>query len=434
MFSKDLQFNFSTIIHSCLFIFQGFCISELQCLDLKIDLPPQAGKTPVLYYNPIINHKPDSNNTARFKNKETENNHKLTRESNIKSENFDMQDIAKDFSSSIDKDHSNGRNRVMRDNANNYNKITETKIPSGNLEAFPYLSCLKNNVRFWERVYTEIDNHEAFLHDKRNLSRIYAILTLPTNKSQRTELVERHKAKYYKILYSISRKLHQPSYKWTSEELRVAKLFKKNELTQKYLFEAMDNLRIQTGLKTQFEAGIQRSINYLPSVFPIVKQSGLPLELALLPHVESSYNSLAGSKVGAMGLWQIMPGTMKMFEGERAVNKRTDPVVSTKVAMKILKSDFDKIQNWPLTLTAYNHGVNGMLRAIDETGSRDLCKVITHYNSSSFQFASSNFYAQFLAAKKASMQKYLLIAKRKKGESSLVLRNTLLSLNSGIAR
>ncbi len=434
MFSKDLQFNFSTIIHSCLFIFQGFCISELQCLDLKIDLPPQAGKTPVLYYNPIINHKPDSNNTARFKNKETENNHKLTRESNIKSENFDMQDIAKDFSSSIDKDHSNGRNRVMRDNANNYNKITETKIPIGNLEAFPYLSCLKNNVRFWERVYSEIDNHEAFLHDKRNLSRIYAILTLPTNKSQRTELVERHKAKYYKILYSISRKLHQPSYKWTSEELRVAKLFKKNELTQKYLFEAMDNLRIQTGLKTQFEAGIQRSINYLPSVFPIVKQSGLPLELALLPHVESSYNSLAGSKVGAMGLWQIMPGTMKMFEGERAVNKRTDPVVSTKVAMKILKSDFDKIQNWPLTLTAYNHGVNGMLRAIDETGSRDLCKVITHYNSSSFQFASSNFYAQFLAAKKVSMQKYLLIAKRKKGESSLVLRNTLLSLNSGIAR
>jgi membrane-bound lytic murein transglycosylase D len=53
--------------------------------------------------------------------------------------------------------------------------------------------------------------------------------------------------------------------------------------------------------------------------------------------------------------------------------------------------------SWPLTITAYNHGKNGILRAKKQFGS-DLATIITKYRSRYFGFASKNFYAEFLAA------------------------------------
>lgn len=457
MFLKNLQMTCSTLITSLLLLSQTIIIAKSFSLDLKVDLPPDAGKKPVLYYNPIVNQQADTKSTQVTKNKEgmiqkkQQNIQKSTPliggKDNSSSGEVDelppppsallleKNEFSKKEGSKKSKEKNNiVKSRQMRDESFDQEKeiMDVAFVPALTKDPFPMLSCIEDNVKFWSRVYTEIDVNEAFLHDKNDLSRVYLTVVLPQGRTQRSVFMDNERLKYMKILDDLSKKIKLSPKRWTKDERKVAKLFKKGELTSKNLQEAKANLRFQTGIKSQFEAGVQRSINYLPSVFPIVKKSGLPIELALLPHVESSYNSRAGSKVGAMGLWQIMPSTMHMFEGAAAVNKRTDPVISTRAAMKILKSDFDKIQNWPLTLTAYNHGVNGMLRAIDETGSRDLCKVIDHYNSPSFQFASSNFYAQFLAAKKVAMQRYAVLAKKKgKGESSLVLRRTVLSSKGG---
>lgn len=156
------------------------------------------------------------------------------------------------------------------------------------------------------------------------------------------------------------------------------------------------------------------------------------MDLAYLPHVESSYNARAGSKVGALGLWQLMPSTMRSLEGKQAVYQRTDPSVSTKAAMKLLKMNYEKTGSWPLALTAYNHGANGVVRAIEETKSRDLCKIIEHYDSPSFKFASSNFYAQFLAARKVAMKKYKTIASTQNNDSQL--KQNLLTATGGTLR
>jgi hypothetical protein len=439
---------------------QASLISKSYSLDLKVDLPQNKGKDSVLYYNPIVNQQADSSFSKGTSAKEADISKKKQKasksdqvEKSLPKEEIVLADDGglevppapkaisqkkKEIALEANTKKNNTKSRKMREdtvaqeeeNRDNVQLVRSTST-SNSKDPFPMLPCIEDNVAFWARVYTEIDVNEAYLHDKNDLSRIYSTLSLPTNKAQRSRYIDNERKKYINIIDNLAAKLKTPRKNWTKEEKRVAALFKESGLTLNNLNEAKSNMRIQTGLKSQFEAGVQRSINYLPSVFPIVKKSGLPIDLAYLPHVESSYNSKAGSKVGAMGLWQIMPGTMRIVEGHAAVSKRTDPKIATTAAMKILKSDFDKVQNWPLTLTAYNHGVNGMLRAIDETGSRDLCKVIDHYSSPSFRFASSNFYAQFLAARKAAKQRYSQLAKKGKGGSSVVLRRTILSSQGG---
>ncbi|BBH53615.1 lytic transglycosylase domain-containing protein [Fluviispira sanaruensis] len=436
MFLKNLQMNRKSVFSTIVIISQVALFAKTFALDLKIDLPPEEGKHPVLYYNPLVNQ----NLGSELKNNSV-NNKKvgIIQEKNKRIDKVviaENQGIKNKNLFKIPPPPESLRVKPTQKNIQvssiqvkkKEKEIASIKKAPVNNEKFPMLPCIVDNVNFWKRVYIEIDTNEAFIHDKDKLNRVYAKIKIPQNAALRTQFVKNEREKYVNLLDSLSKKLKTPK-KWTTAEKNIAKLFRKGELTQRNLIIAQDNIRIQSGLKSQFEEGIQRSLIHMPVIFPEIKKSSLPLDLAYLPHVESSYNSRAGSKVGAEGLWQIMPGTMRHIEGDAAVSKRTDPKISTRVAMKILKSDYEKIQSWPLTLTAYNHGVNGMLRAISETGSRDLCKIIDHYDSPSFKFASTNFYAQFLAARKVAMQRYIVLAK--KGESRTVLKRTLLSSQGG---
>ncbi|HIE79685.1 MAG TPA: lytic transglycosylase, partial [Nitrospinaceae bacterium] len=79
------------------------------------------------------------------------------------------------------------------------------------------------------------------------------------------------------------------------------------------------------------------------------------------------------------------------------VDERRDPILATYGAAKLLKKNFESVGSWPLAITAYNHGLQGMKRAKKRFGS-DIVKVIAKYKSRTFGFASQNFYAEFLAA------------------------------------
>jgi len=131
----------------------------------------------------------------------------------------------------------------------------------------------------------------------------------------------------------------------------------------------------------------------------VFRDAGLPQELASLPHVESSFNPSAYSKVGAAGLWQFMPGTGKRFlRIDRAVDERYDPWRSSEAAAALLRENYRITGAWPLAVTAYNHGAGGMMRAVKQLGTRDISVIIDRYQSESFGFASRNFYTEFLAA------------------------------------
>src|SRR5581483_2034923 len=105
------------------------------------------------------------------------------------------------------------------------------------------------------------------------------------------------------------------------------------------------------------------------------------------------------SKVGAAGIWQFMPATGRRFmRVDHLVDERRDPISSTHAAAQFLGRVYDSLETWPLTITAYNHGPDGMARAVDETGTSDIGTIVREYHGRAFGFASRNFYAEFLAA------------------------------------
>ena len=122
------------------------------------------------------------------------------------------------------------------------------------------------------------------------------------------------------------------------------------------------------------------------------------MELAYLPHVESSFNPNAVSGAGAVGLWQLTrPTARKYLTVHGGRDERYDPVRSTEAAAHHLKHAHAVLGNWPLAVTAYNHGVPGVRRAQARAGD-NLDDLLRGYSSAAFGFASKNFYAEFLAA------------------------------------
>ena len=131
----------------------------------------------------------------------------------------------------------------------------------------------------------------------------------------------------------------------------------------------------------------------------MLDKQGLPRELASLPHVESSFDPTAYSKVGAAGMWQFTRSTgARYMQIDHVVDERRDPFLATDAAARLLADNFSVVQTWPLALTAYNHGLEGMRRAVAQQGTTDIATIVKKYQSRSFQFASRNFYTAFLAA------------------------------------
>src|SRR5262249_43765955 len=150
---------------------------------------------------------------------------------------------------------------------------------------------------------------------------------------------------------------------------------------------------------SRFAQGLVRSWTYLPDIERIFADAGLPSELTLLPHIESSFENRAMSKVGAAGIWQIMPATGRRYlRVSDDVDERLNIRASTMAAAQILRENYDMLGTWPLAITAYNHGANGMKQAVTTVGTTDFGVVVQRYRGPLFGFASQNFYAEFLAA------------------------------------
>lgn len=257
---------------------------------------------------------------------------------------------------------------------------------------FPTPEILKGNVAFWKKIYSEISLNEGLIHD-----RDYPMIIFERVKGDASSnAVKQRKESIVNALKTIST---QPASNWSEKEKQIYKLYMQNA-DSSALSGAADRVRFQQGQTERFQQGLQRSGMYLDTIRAIFKRYNIPERLIYLPHVESSFNTEAYSKVGAAGLWQFMRGTGKLY-GMRidyTIDERRDPVHSTIAAAKYLSSSYQELKSWPLAITSYNHGVYGIKRAIAQTGSRDLGYIIQNYTSRSFKFASSNFYGCFLAA------------------------------------
>jgi membrane-bound lytic murein transglycosylase D len=158
-------------------------------------------------------------------------------------------------------------------------------------------------------------------------------------------------------------------------------------------------VRSQRGLRERFRRGLEVSGRYDATFRRIFREAGLPEDLAYLPHVESSFQASARSSAGAEGLWQFTRGTGKRFLKINAVvDERLDPVAAAYGAAQYFKQAYEKLGNWPLAVTSYNHGVGGMEAAKEQFGT-DFARIVSSYQGRAFGFASRNFYAEFLAVR-----------------------------------
>src|SRR5690242_10840310 len=256
---------------------------------------------------------------------------------------------------------------------------------------------LERDVQFWIRVYTQIDTNAGFLHDQSNLGVVYETLHFAPDSppSERQRLVDQARERYAAALRRIASSGDQAL---SADDQRVRDLWG-SEVTPARLREAIDDIRFQLGQSDRFRSGLIRAGAWETHIAETLANLGLPPELAVLPHVESSFNPNAYSKVGAAGLWQFMRSTGRRYMRiDAAVDDRLDPFRSTEAAAQLLSYNYRLLGTWPLALTAYNHGAAGMRRARDSLGTDDIEKIVRTYKSPTFGFASRNFYVSFLAA------------------------------------
>ncbi len=256
---------------------------------------------------------------------------------------------------------------------------------------------LERDVQFWIRVYTQIDTNSGFLHDQYNLGVVYQTLHFApdTPPHERQHEVDAAREALGAALHRIADAGEAPL---SPEDQHIRELWGA-EGTPARLRAAVDDIRFQLGQADRFRAGLIRSGAWETHIAETLANLGLPAQLAVLPHVESSFNPAAYSKVGAAGLWQFMRSTGRRYMRiDGAVDDRLDPFRSTEAAAQLLAYNYRLLGTWPLALTAYNHGTAGMLRAKDSLGTDDIVTIVRSYNGRTFGFASRNFYVSFLAA------------------------------------
>ena len=284
--------------------------------------------------------------------------------------------------------------------------LVVVRAPAAADVAMPYPPQLQRDVNFWVRVYSQIDTNSGYLHDQYNLAVVYDTLHFAPNSSPRARqrIVNDARDHYVAEL----RRIASGKGPLSPEDERIKALWGA-EGTPERLLEATDDIRFQLGQSNRFKDGLIRSGAWQQDIAHALRDEGLPPELAALPLVESSYNPRAYSKVGAAGLWQFMPSTGRRFMRiDRAVDNRMDPFAATDAAAQLLAYNHRILGTWPLALTAYNHGVAGMRRAVETLGTTDIVTIVRSYQSRTFGFASRNFYVSFLAALKIDRnpQKY----------------------------
>ncbi|MBS1105403.1 MAG: LysM peptidoglycan-binding protein [Deltaproteobacteria bacterium] len=289
-------------------------------------------------------------------------------------------------------------------------------------ESFPRPPGIHARVRLWTRVYSEVDTNGGLIHDAEELDVVYEVIRWPKTLSAADQeaRIARSKRHYQAIL----ERLADGKTALTAEERRVLTLFPPG-VSRASLGAAVDRVRFQRGLAERFRDGLVRAGQWEPHIRRVFRDAGLPQELASLPHVESSFNPGAYSKVGAAGLWQFMPGTGKRFlRIDRAVDERYDPWRSSEAAAALLRENHRITGAWPLAVTAYNHGAGGMMRAVKQLGTKDISVIIDRYQSETFGFASRNFYSEFLAAldvEKAAGRHFGAIAREPAAEHEIVV-------------
>ena len=265
-------------------------------------------------------------------------------------------------------------------------------------ETFPQPAELQPDVDFWVDIFTHYTTNQGVLHDSRNLGVVYEHIDFQSSDGRRTR--QRVAGQRRDAIKDVLRSLASGKRENLSDdEARILALWPA-DVSNATLTKAVNQIRYQQGLRDRFREGLIRAGRWRDYINTEFKALGVPVELAALPHVESSYNPAARSHVGASGIWQFTRSTGRRFmQVDHVLDERNDPFVASQSAGKLLAYNYSIAGNWPMAITAYNHGLGGVRRAMREYGDEAYVDIFRNYDGRTFGFASRNFYVAFLAAK-----------------------------------
>jgi len=131
---------------------------------------------------------------------------------------------------------------------------------------------------------------------------------------------------------------------------------------------------MQGRMRDYIQESLARGAKYMPMIQKVFRAEGLPLDLAYIPIIESSFKTNALSKASAKGPWQFMKPTAKEhgLKTDWFIDERSDPEKATVAAARYLKTlsrMFDG--DWNLVLAAYNGGPGRVSRALKRSGVDD---------------------------------------------------------------
>lgn len=266
-------------------------------------------------------------------------------------------------------------------------------------------------VAFWEDIFQIYDSQTVLIHDSSQPQLILDILPFKKmgrakgdkyylNPKNQKQLIDRY-VRRYQIAVSRFLANGEAAKNIGPIEQRVYEVFSKDRESLARLLKGNDiKIRSQRGLSDTFISAAEKAQDFLPYIENEFRAKGVPIELSRIAFVESMFNEQAVSKVGASGIFQFMRNTAQSYMiVNQLIDERNSPIKAARAAAQLFKDNFNELGNWPLAVTAYNHGRGGVAKAVRGVKSSHLPDLIKYWKGPSFGFASKNFFAEFSAAR-----------------------------------
>ncbi|MCB9253872.1 MAG: transglycosylase SLT domain-containing protein [Bdellovibrionaceae bacterium] len=268
---------------------------------------------------------------------------------------------------------------------------------------------LRGRVAFWIDVFSRFDSNYRIVHDRDFPELVYGVIdftsinsTLPPAVARwRRREIERRVMLELKARIGEATEMTKPRRPRLSPEEKkdLLRILSKHNFENRYeVLRRLRRMRSQTGHKDHFLAAMRRANDLIPPIETLFKERGLPMILARLPFVESSFNRWAVSKTGAVGIWQFMPSTAKRYDPTGTAAELSDPIRQSRSAARMLTILYERLGRWDYAITAYNQGVLRIQRIAHQNQTNNISDMIAlPPKRGTLGFAGKNFYAELLA-------------------------------------